>query len=321
MKIGSKIDLTGMQFDNLVVIKDSGKRDNNGSILWECECQCKDKTIVIKSSISLQNRKNLSCGCRKRKKETKQIKDLTGLIFGRWKVLYFDIEAYDKGLKNNKYIYRWLCECQCENRTIRSVNHYQLIEGKTKSCECVIIENNKLRKKVNEYKLNEKFGVGITYNTNNEFYFDLEDYDKIKDYCWYENDKGYILSSSIIVGKHIRMHKYILNLKDDVEMEVDHIDTNKRNNMKSNLRIVTHQQNSCNIPLQKDNTSGIKGVSWDNTYEKWRAFLTYKGVRMEKKFKTFEDAVDYRKYLEEKYQGEYAYQEPPSEYLKELKLN
>ena len=44
--------------------------------------------------------------------------------------------------------------------------------------------------KYNKYDLLGSFGVGWTTNTNKEFWFDLEDYDKIKDYCWAENNNG-----------------------------------------------------------------------------------------------------------------------------------
>ena len=44
---------------------------------------------------------------------------------------------------------------------------------------------------VNKYDLNlidehGKYGIGYCSNTNNKFYFDMDDYDKIKDIYWYE---------------------------------------------------------------------------------------------------------------------------------------
>ena len=43
-------------------------------------------------------------------------------------------------------------------------------------------------------------------------------------------------------------------------MEIDHIDLDRLNNRRSNLRICTHQQNQLNQPLQSNNTSGYAGV-------------------------------------------------------------
>ena len=46
--------------------------------------------------------------------------DLSGMIFGRWKVLRFDRRLYDKNKKQDKYSYNWICECQCEK------SHHQI---------------------------------------------------------------------------------------------------------------------------------------------------------------------------------------------------
>jgi hypothetical protein len=58
---------------------------------------------------------------------------------------------------------------------------------------------------------------------------------------------------------------------------IDHIDGNPRNNKIENLREATHQQNSCNTKLRKDNTSGYKGVSFKKELNKWLAQSTLYG--------------------------------------------
>ena len=52
---------------------------------------------------------------------------------------------------------------------------------------------------------------------------------------------------------------------------IDHIDGNRSNNSIENLRECTNQQNSFNARMSKNNTSGIKGVSWDKSRQKWQA--------------------------------------------------
>jgi hypothetical protein len=52
---------------------------------------------------------------------------------------------------------------------------------------------------------------------------------------------------------------------------VDHIDNNKLNNISTNLRWATVQENRRNIPIFKNNTSGFKGVVFDKRYNKWQA--------------------------------------------------
>lgn len=51
--------------------------------------------------------------------------------------------------------------------------------------------------------------------------------------------------------------------------EVDHKNHNLLDNRRSNLRVCVKAQNQHNALLRLDNTSGIKGVSWDKRSKKW----------------------------------------------------
>ena len=72
-------------------------------------------------------------------------------------------------------------------------------------------------KKYNKYDLSGEYGIGWTTNTNHVFYFDLEDYEKIKDYCWIENDQGYIIAHNIHGTQpvNVRMHRIVTNQEFD----------------------------------------------------------------------------------------------------------
>ena len=54
---------------------------------------------------------------------------------------------------------------------------------------------------------------------------------------------------------------------------VDHIDRNRLNNLYSNLRFCTQQQNARNISSRVGGTSCYKGVSFIKQTQKWRATL------------------------------------------------
>jgi hypothetical protein len=58
---------------------------------------------------------------------------------------------------------------------------------------------------------------------------------------------------------------------------VDHIDRNKLNNNRSNLRPCSQKQNCANKGPLSTNKSGKKGVSWDRTKSKWRAAIESDG--------------------------------------------
>jgi hypothetical protein len=53
--------------------------------------------------------------------------------------------------------------------------------------------------------------------------------------------------------------------------QVDHIDGNRANNIWSNLRSATDEQNKHNMRRSSRNTSGYKGVSWHASNKKWKA--------------------------------------------------
>ena len=105
-----------------------------------------------------------------------KFKDLTGQRFGRLTVIK-RAEDYvsPKGSQN----VQWLCKCDCGNE-ITIVGKALTRKNGTKSCGCFAKENmSKIKKKYNTYDLSGEFGIGYT-SKDEKFYFDLEDYDKIK---------------------------------------------------------------------------------------------------------------------------------------------
>lgn len=78
----------------------------------------------------------------------------------------------------------------------------------------------------------------------------------------------------------VRMHRRILGLEYKDGKEGDHINGNTLDNRRSNLRIVTHLQNSWNRRGHRDNRSGVKGVHQHPKTLRWRARLNVKGKRI-----------------------------------------
>lgn len=83
--------------------------------------------------------------------------------------------------------------------------------------------------------------------------------------------------------KSIALHRIILEriigrplTKNEL---TDHIDGNGLNNRRSNLRIATHSQNIANSDVWKNNTSGYRGVHWNNKLKKWRVFIFVNKIR------------------------------------------
>lgn len=239
--------------------------------------------------------------------------DITNKKFGKLTALYIN----DDKTKNDKYHRTyWHCICECGNEKDIPIN--ALKSGNSKSCGCAnriaVSKAAKERhmKDRNKYNLDGNFGIGYT-KYGEEFYFDLEDYDLIKDYNWFINDQKYVIAN-VWNGakKYERMHRLIMGVSDisKDEIEVDHIHgINSRNdNRKTNLRLATHSQNGTNKGLLLRNTSGVTGVDFVKSQNKWRARVRYKKKEVNLGlFDNFEDAVKARKDAEEKYYGEYSY--------------
>ena len=83
---------------------------------------------------------------------------------------------------------------------------------------------------------------------------DIDDYWKAIKHRWHMDSNGYAKNNG-----SAGLHKIVIG---DVpeSMEIDHIDRNPLNNMKSNLRVVSRSQNLANSGMSKNNTTGFKGV-------------------------------------------------------------
>ena len=187
----------------------------------------------------------------------------------------------------------WKCQCNCENKTIKNIVGSSLIRGLTKSCGCIRTEKSSKRK-INTYNLHGDYGIGYT-SKNEEFYFDLEDYNKIKLFYWRINDSGYVITS--VNRKNLRMHRFLMNYNG--ELQIDHKNGIRHDNQKHNLRLATNQQNCFN--------KSVKGVYFDKSKKKWCARLVKnKKLMLFKRFTSIEDAIKARKDAEIKYFGEFA---------------
>ena len=167
--------------------------------------------------------------------------------------------------------------------------------------------NRKTKKKYNQYDLSGDYGVGWTYNTGQEFYFDLDDFHLIKDICWMENNEGYIVgrAESYPKPKIVKMHNVVTNCP-----YVDHIYHKKYDNRRSKLRRANDLLNARNRVAPSNSTSGIKGVSWRKRNQKWRAYITVNHKRIELgEYENKEDAITARQKAEEKYFGDWALKE------------
>jgi len=95
--------------------------------------------------------------------------------------------------------------------------------------------------------------------------------------------KGY-LSFALLTQKGVLAHRAAIAYMTGVwpDCQVDHIDRNKSNNAFSNLRLCPNDNsdNRQNMPLQKNNTSGVSGVHYMKESDAWRARIGVQGKRI-----------------------------------------
>jgi hypothetical protein len=104
-----------------------------------------------------------------------------------------------------------------------------------------------------------------------------------------------------------RMFWFLHTGCDPGQLCIDHIDENKLNNKFSNLRLATSSQNGFNITKTKSNTSGHRGVSWHKKFQKYQAYIDFKGQCFYLGLhETFEQAVATRQAKELELYGEFS---------------
>ena len=238
--------------------------------------------------------------------------DLTGLEFERLTVLK---RIEDRIMNNGQAKAQWLCECSCKEHNQIRVLGVDLKRKHTKSCGCLArekaMEVGKSRHYINKYNLEGEHGIGFT-KKNEQFWFDKEDYQLIKDYCWYYNKKGYVEAYDFDKDTHITLHRLIMGFP-SAPLDVDHKTHPPRNehkvdNRKANLEIVTKSHNSMNHVTLMNNTSGCSGVNWLKHLNKWRARIVvdHKEIHLGV-FEDIQDAIEARRNAEIKYFGEHRY--------------
>jgi hypothetical protein len=236
--------------------------------------------------------------------------DLTGQRFGRLLVVGFS----HKEKRNKTYSYYWFCNCDCgtENKVV-CTSH---LRGKTKSCGCLHREKLRNSKRKNIYNINNNLVTGIT-EKGEKFFFDIEDFELVtKDNYYWAIEDGYVRTRHCGQNKkryRISMHRLIMDAKEN-EI-IDHINMQRNDNRKLNLRITDKSKNAINSKLPINNTSGVKGVCFHQN--KWEAKIryNYKTIYLGS-YKTIKEAADARKQAEQKYFGEFAYQ-PDLEIIRE----
>ncbi len=131
-----------------------------------------------------------------------------------------------------------------------------------------------------------------------------EDYDVVTRHSWWRNVHGYVVAR--IDGKEVYLHRLIMGYPDG--LVVDHINGDRLDNRRSNLRVCKIKENVRNAQRPSNNTSGHTGVSYRKDRDRYRAYIMVDRKQIALgNYETLEEAVKARRRAEQEYFGEFAY--------------
>ena len=157
---------------------------------------------------------------------------------------------------------------------------------------------------------------------------DQKDWDKVKDYKWHMSSDGYVrakikdpkgrtrIKNGYVCAKHADVHMHRLIMGTPSDLFTDHINGNKADNRKSNLRVCTNAENSRNSKPHTNSKSGYKGVSAQPLSRRnpWKANIRVEGKKKHIGcFVTTEEAALAYDEKAKEYFGEFAYLNFPDE--------
>ena len=187
---------------------------------------------------------------------------------------------------NNKHYAKGYC-----------LKHYTQIRKHGKIIETMYDEQKIINK--NNYSI-----IIIRDKNGNEIAqakIDNEDVEKVRKYKWYIDKNGYIKTG---VNNKIFLHRYIMNCPD--ELVVDHINHDKTDNRKCNLRICSVSENNMNSKM-KNNKLGIRNIFYSKKDKCYVCKIKKNGKTYAKYSKDLEFLIQWRNEKLKELHGEFAY--------------
>jgi len=188
------------------------------------------------------------------------IRDLGGQVFG----LLSALNQHGTVLGHAT----WACACRCGKTCV--VSGTDLVRGRRKSCGCVLLErctelDAALVSSVSSVVCDGSTSlIARKHGVEYEVLVDASDAAILERYSRVTiNARGY---PQVCIGKrptrrHRELHTFLLG-RAPSGMEWDHSNRNPLDNRRANLRAVPHLANVRNSGPRKNNTSGVRGVSW-----------------------------------------------------------
>lgn len=202
-------------------------------------------------------------------------------------------------------------EIRCEQcgQMVSQLEHHMIHVGDSMMCVCgkhyrqycsyhKFLDNSSYNPFTpNEHEITDK-GVWIICKNRrgefvNKFIIDQEDLEEVIKHKWRFARGNFCTGNT----KTLQIHQFLMKPNDN--QVVDHINGDKRDNRRCNLRVTTQAKNCINKAVPSNNTSGVMGVTWDKTRSRWAPEIKINHRKCHLgRYSKFEDAV-YARYIAE----------------------
>lgn len=235
---------------NLLILGEYG-RGKFGHLQYLVRCDCGKKYISSRASLL----KTMPCcpDCYKKNRPHRSPKIAVGEIVNNWEVVSI---RFDNVKKQNVYNCRCLL---CDNLTEKNSSEIKLRKGgRCRKC-----------KPDYHFRIKDNCAYGTLPN-GEQFIIDTDDIQRVSEIFWHMGKDGYIIYTKPGMDT-IRLHNFIMNVTPNKKFHIDHINRNRSDCRKCNLRLVTAQQNSMNSSIIRSSATKLRGITFDKSSGRYKA--------------------------------------------------
>ena len=128
------------------------------------------------------------------------------------------------------------------------------------------------------FQVDGDIAVGTLFS-GKQFIIDAADVDRVAALSWRVNKDGYLAHYDHLMSIELLLHRWLIGVHDS-RIIVDHVNRDRLDCRRANLRIVTHTQNSANHSLFQTNKTGYTGVYYSKCSGRYEVKIGYNHRRI-----------------------------------------